>query len=140
MRQVLAVIIAVLCCGVVPVRAADELTTAHSLPVPVVALHSLYASYAVLSVLDFQTTRMALRSSGFHEANPLMSPVAGHSAALLAVKGAAAASTIYLTQRLRPHHPAMAVTAIIAANVISGFVVMRNAMTISGRPTGIPAR
>ena len=139
MRKVVAVMIAVLSFGVVPVH-ADEPATLHPLPVPVAALHSLYASYAALSVIDVQTTRMALRSGSFHEANSLMSPVAGNSAALLVVKGAAAASTIYLTQRLRWHHPRMAVGAIVAVNIVSGFVVARNAMTISGRPTGIPAR
>ena len=148
MRNVMAVMIAVVGLGVVPVHAEELATlTPPAVPtvpavmvVPAVAMHSLYASYVALSVLDFQTTRMALNSGNFHEANSLMSPVAGHSTALLAVKSAAVATTIYLTQRLRPHHPRMAIGAIVAANVISGVVVTHNVMTISGRPTGMPGQ
>jgi hypothetical protein len=137
MRNVLAAM-AVMCCGVVPVQAADGPAAAPS-RMPPATLRSLYASYTALSVIDVQTTRIALRS-GFHEANPLMSPIANHSAALFAVKGASAAATIYLTEHLRPRHPAMAVAAIVAANAISGFVVTRNAMTISRGATGTRAR
>lgn len=139
MRHVLPAMLAVLCCGVASAEAAEESAPPLKLPVPVVALHSLYGSYAALSVLDWQTTRMAMRG-GYREANPLISPFARHSAALLVVKGAAAASTIYFTERLRARHPKAAVAAIVAANTISALVVTRNAMAISGGGPGSRAR
>jgi hypothetical protein len=97
------------------------------------ALPSLYVSLAALNALDAYTTSKAIRSGVGAEANPLMRGVAGHPAALWAVKGGATAATVLLSERLRKsHHRAAAVATMIVSNSVVAMVTVRNA-----RITGI---
>jgi hypothetical protein len=80
-------------------------------------LISLYVSHGVLQVLDARATSRALRTGSAQEGNPLMRPVAGQPAALVALKLGVAAGIIYGIDRLHKTHPRLAV---ITLGVING--------------------
>jgi hypothetical protein len=80
-------------------------------------LISLYVSHGLLQVLDARATSRALRTGSAQEGNPLMRPVAGQPAALVALKLGVAAWIIYGIDRLHKTHPRLAV---ITLGVING--------------------
>jgi hypothetical protein len=92
----------------------------------------LYGAYGALQSYDaFSTIRGAGRGAG--EANPLMSGVARHPGAVLAVKASVAAATISLSERLwRQGRRKQAIVMMIAANGVMGAVAARNAAVIRG--------
>jgi hypothetical protein len=89
------------------------------------ALMPLYASAAMLQILDVHSTLSAMRN-GAHEGNPLMTPVTSQTPAFVAVKAGIAASTIFAVRSLAKRNKAAAVAALIGINVGYGFVVSHN--------------
>jgi hypothetical protein len=111
-------------------RAAKEAagaSTAWTLDQPVRrpgALPALYGTYAALQALDFYTTKRAIRA-GAAEANPIMKN--GNSAAMLAVKAAGGAVTIYFTERAWKNNRAGAIALMAVLNGATAAIVARNA-------------
>jgi hypothetical protein len=62
-----------------------------------------------------------------------MRPLSGNPAATIAVKAAASAGAIYLSERLWKKNRAAAVIAMIAANGLTGYVVSHNLRTARAR-------
>ena len=87
------------------------------------ALSALYGTYGTLQVLDVVTTRRAL-PAGAHERNPLMQN--GNIGAMIAVKAAAGASTIYFAERMWKKNRVGAVIVMAALNGATAAVVAHN--------------
>jgi len=85
----------------------------------------LYASFAGLQALDAHSTVRALQN-GATERNPLLGGVAGQPAALFALKAGVTASTILLTERLRPKHRGAAIAVMAALDSFYAMVVVHN--------------
>ena len=88
-------------------------------------LRGLYVSFAALQMLDAASTMSAL-DRGAVEANPLMKGIASTPATLIAVKAAAAASTIFLVERIARKNRWGAVVTMIALNSVYAMVVSHN--------------
>ncbi|HUL73817.1 MAG TPA: DUF5658 family protein [Vicinamibacterales bacterium] len=95
-------------------------------------LSSLYVSTAVMQGLDVQSTFSAL-NHGAVEANPMVTPIASHPAALLAVKSAVAATTIYAAHRVSKRNKAAAIGMLLAVNSAYAIIVAHNYRVSSGR-------
>lgn len=91
------------------------------------SLRALSVAYQTLNALDWLTTAQALKKTGYKEMNPILAPVASNSAALLVTKSAIAAVTVYAAERLGRRHRKVAIAAMVAANLVSGFAVAHNA-------------
>jgi len=89
------------------------------------ALPALYASTALLQVLDAHSTMTAI-DAGAHEANPLMKGVATNKGAMLAVKAGVAGATIYMAERMWKRNPVGAVAMMALVNGVNAFVVAHN--------------
>jgi len=90
------------------------------------ALPAMYASLGALQALDIYSTRRAMQTSRAYEVNPLMRGVAGNSAAMLGVKAAATAATIFFTERAWKKNRKSAVVAMVIANGLNAAVAARN--------------
>jgi hypothetical protein len=90
------------------------------------ALVPLYSSLGVLQGLDFDSSRRALRTGLLEEANPLLRPVAGSNAMMLAVKAGTTGAVVFASERLRKRHPKLAVGLLIGVNVAYAVVVAHN--------------
>lgn len=88
-------------------------------------LRGLYVSFAALQMLDAASTVNAL-NHGAVEANPLMKGVASTPAALIAVKAATAASTIFVAERIAKKSRWGAIATMIALNSVYAMVVSHN--------------
>ena len=88
------------------------------------ALPALYGTYAALQALDFYTTKRAIHA-GSTEINPLMKN--GNSAAMMAVKAAGGAATVYFTERAWKKNRAGAIVLMAVLNGATAAVVARNA-------------
>lgn len=155
MTKLMASLVMVACVAVAPVRAAERpdgtdearrpvslreavaeaaVTAADPLPAWAreraqerpAALQLLYGSYAALQIADVVSTRRAL-AAGATEANPLMKSAAGSSGAMLAVKAASAAGTIYLAERTWKKHRTGAIVLMAVLNGVSAAIVAHNA-------------
>ena len=89
------------------------------------ALMPLYVSFAALQALDAHSTMRAL-GGGASEGNPLLKEVANRPVALMAVKAGVAASTIFLTEKLRVKNRVGAVVLMAALNSAYAMVVVHN--------------
>jgi hypothetical protein len=85
----------------------------------------LYASYAALQIVDVHSTNRALDRGGV-EANLLMRGVAGSPLPLTLVKASAAASTIYLVERVRRRSRMGAMLTMVGLNSAYAIVVATN--------------
>ena len=85
----------------------------------------LYASFAGLQALDAHSTMRALQNGGT-ERNPLLGDIASQPAALFALKAGVTASTILLTERLRPNNRAAAIALMAALDSFYAMVVVHN--------------
>jgi hypothetical protein len=98
-------------------------------PEPKAASHRvlvpLYISAATLQMLDVHSTRRAL-AAGYTEGNPAMSGIASNTAAFVAVKAATAATTIWISEKLRKRNRAAAIGVMIAVNAATATVVAHN--------------
>jgi hypothetical protein len=95
------------------------------------ALPVLYASLGALQVLDIYSTNSALKV-GAREANPTASPFAGSTGAMIGLKTATTASSIFFAERLWKKNKAGAVIMMAAVNGAAAAVSihnMRNAKT-----------
>jgi hypothetical protein len=98
----------------------------ETLPSPRIGvLLPLYASFAGLQALDAHSTMRALENGGT-ERNPLLGDLAGQPAALFALKAGVTASTILLTERLRPKHRVAAIALMAALDSFYAMVVVHN--------------
>lgn len=111
---------------------AIALTLAQQVPVPAEppdrrggTLTGLYVSLAALQALDVHST-MSVLSEGGVEANPAMRGFTRHAASFIAVKAAATATTIWVTEKLRKKHPKGAVVLMVALNSVMAAVVANN--------------
>lgn len=96
------------------------------------AVSALYVSLAALQAADIYTTQSALKR-GAHEANPVMGPVAGNTAAMLAMKAVSTATTIYFTERVWKQNRAAAIAIMVAANAATVAVAAHNHRTARDR-------
>jgi hypothetical protein len=86
-------------------------------------LTTLYGSYAALQVLDVVSTRRAL-AAGAREINPVMR--GNNMAAMIGVKAAAGAATIYSAERMWKKNKIGAIAVMAALNGMSAVIVARN--------------
>ena len=89
------------------------------------ALIPLYISLAALQWSDAVSTRRGLEA-GAREANPLMAPIVGSTAGLLALKAGVSATTIYATERLWKQNRKAAVLMLVITNAGYAAVVSHN--------------
>jgi hypothetical protein len=89
------------------------------------ALLPLYASTAVLQLLDMHSTLTAMKH-GAVEGNPLMAGVTSQGPAFLAVKAGIAASTIFAVRGLAKRNKLAAIVTLIGINSAYGFVISHN--------------
>jgi hypothetical protein len=96
------------------------------------ALIPLYISFGALQAADIHSTLRALDAGG-REANPFLGGVAGSPGALIAVKTAGTAATIFAVERLSKKHPITAVVTMVAINSFIATLAAHN-YAIAGRP------
>ena len=90
----------------------------------------LYVALGALNFYDGYSTQAAL-SHGAVELNPAMRGLAGHSAALWAVKGGTTALSIYMAERLwKKGHRAQAIAVMVVSNGMMAAVAARNASVL----------
>ena len=89
------------------------------------ALPMLYASFGALQALDAATTFRAL-DRGATEANPALAGFASNRGAMVAVKAASFASTVYLTERLWKKNRVAAVVTMVCVNSAYAAIVAHN--------------
>jgi hypothetical protein len=92
----------------------------------------LFASYAVVQVLDAHSTLSAV-NRGAVEENPFMAPLVNRPALFAASKAAVTAGAIVAADRLARHHRLAAYGLMLALNSAYAFVVVHN-YTVAGRP------
>jgi hypothetical protein len=85
----------------------------------------LYAMFAGLQALDAHSTMRAL-DAGAVEANPMMQWAAGSPAALIAVKSAAAAGTIFLAEKGWKKNPVRTVVLMAVLNGAYAGIALHN--------------
>jgi hypothetical protein len=98
-------------------------------------LPALYATLGAVQGWDAYSTSAALKA-GAHEANPTVAPFAKNAGALLGLKAATTASTIFLAERMWKKHRVGAVVLLAAINGATAAVAinnMRNARVAAGR-------
>jgi hypothetical protein len=89
------------------------------------ALVPLYLTMASLQTLDIVSTRRALGAGG-SEANPMMAPMAGSAASLIAVKAGVSGLMIYAVERLWKQNRKAAILTMIGTNLGYGAIVAHN--------------
>ena len=89
------------------------------------ALPAMYASLGALQALDIYSTRKAI-GSGAHEANPVMRASSGSATAMLAVKAASTAASIFFTERAWKKNRKGAMILMAVANGVTAAVVANN--------------
>jgi hypothetical protein len=78
-------------------------------------LPALYVSFGALQALDAHSTLRAL-DRGQAEGNPLMRGIVSQPAAVVGIKAATTAGTIYLTEKLWRRHRTAAIVLMVAVN------------------------
>jgi hypothetical protein len=97
-------------------------------------LPSLYVSLAALNALDAYTTSRGVQGSVGRESNVMMQGVAGHSAALWAVKGGVTAASIVTAERMwRNHNKVGAIAMMIVSNGVMAAVTANNTRVLASR-------
>jgi hypothetical protein len=89
-------------------------------------LPALYLTYGALQAADVYTTHRALEQGGAREANPMLRWAAASPSALIGVKAASTAGTIYLLEKLRRRHPRAAAITMVALNASYAAIVAHN--------------
>ena len=95
-------------------------------------LTSLYATTAVVQVLDVHSTLLALKA-GAVEGNPLMAGVVNNRGAFLATKAAVAASTILAARQIAKKSRIGAIVTMVAVNSAYAMIVRHNYSLASRR-------
>ena len=107
-------------------RASDVPKRGALLPV-------LYVGLVGLNGYDAYSTKKGV-SLGAIERNPLMQPIAGHAAAVWAVKGGVTAASITVAERLwRRNRRGAAITMLVVTNAIAAAAAARNAQVLGQR-------
>lgn len=88
-------------------------------------LNSLYASTALMQVLDIHSTYRAF-SAGAVEGNPAMTRITGNPAAFAATKAAVAAASIWAAHRMAKKNKIAAVITLVAVNSAYAMIVSHN--------------
>jgi hypothetical protein len=86
---------------------------------------ALYGGLIVLQGLDVHSTLRAI-DAGHYEQNPVMRWSVEHPAALISMKAAASAATIYVAERIRKRYPKRAMLFMAAVNSAYAFIVVHN--------------
>ena len=86
---------------------------------------ALYGGLIVLQGLDVHSTLRAI-NAGHYEQNPVMRWSVEHPAALISMKAAASAATIYVAEKIRKRHPKRAMLFMAAVNSAYAFIVVHN--------------
>ncbi|HZB25060.1 MAG TPA: DUF5658 family protein [Vicinamibacterales bacterium] len=89
------------------------------------AVSVMYGTLGALQALDVYSTRRALNHGGT-EANPLVRPAAGSTAAMSAVKAASTAASIFFAERAWKKNRKGAVVLMAIVNGATAAVVARN--------------
>jgi hypothetical protein len=89
------------------------------------ALPLMYATLGALNALDVYSTRHAL-AAGAREANPLMDRASGNAGAMMAVKAASMAGTIYFTERAWKKNRKGAIITMAIINGATAAIVANN--------------
>ena len=103
------------------------------------ALPVLYASLGALQVLDIYSTNSAL-NAGAREANPTASPFAGSTGAMIGLKTATTASSIFFAERLWRKNKVGAVVMMVAVNGAAAAVSIHNMRNARVARAAVPAR
>jgi hypothetical protein len=86
---------------------------------------ALYGGLIALQGLDVHSTLRAI-DAGHHESNPVVRWSVEHPAALISMKAAASAATIYVAEKIRKRYPKRAMLFMAAVNSAYAFIVVRN--------------
>ena len=86
---------------------------------------ALYGGLIVLQGLDVHSTLRAI-NAGHYEQNPVMRWSVEHPAALISMKAAASAATIYVAEKIRKRYPKRAMLFMAAVNSAYAFIVVHN--------------
>jgi hypothetical protein len=105
--------------------AADDPPTAEADHARPMALSSLYVSFAGLQGLDLDST-MRARAYGAREINPVVGSALGSMPRLVGMKAGATMGIIFVSERLRAHHPVAAILLMTALNAAYGVIVVHN--------------
>lgn len=104
-----------------PISQVTEVT-----PIRPRAMLPLYSTLIGLQVADAALTMQGL-NAGARELNPLMR----NSTSMTLTKVATMATTIVIAERMWKRNKPAAIAALVAANVVSGVIVARNARIVS---------
>ena len=88
-------------------------------------LPALYVSLGAVQAWDVYSTSAALKA-GAVERNPLVAPIAGNSAGMIALKVGTAATTVFFAERLWKKNRVGAIVMMAAINGATAAVAMRN--------------
>jgi hypothetical protein len=97
-----------------------------------VVLGSLYATTVILQGLDVHSTLSAINHGGV-EANPMISPVASHAVAFVAMKSALTATSLVAAHHIAGHNKMAAIALLAGINSAYALVVAHNYHVASGR-------
>ena len=103
------------------------------------ALPVLYASLGALQVLDIYSTTSALKV-GAREANPTASPFAGNTGALIGLKTATTASSIFFAERLWKKNRMGAIVMMAVVNGATAAVSIHNMRNAKAARAALPVR
>jgi hypothetical protein len=92
---------------------------------PFKTLLPLYATTAVLQILDVRSTLQVVRLGG-GEANPLLQGIVAHPAVFIGMKAAIAAASIYSAHKMAKHSKVGAIATMVAVNSVYAMVVAHN--------------
>jgi hypothetical protein len=121
---------------IVPMAPAASYETPLKRPA---ALPVLYVSLGALQVLDIYSTNSALQV-GAREANPAASPFAGSTGAMIGLKTATTASSIFFAERLWKKNKAGAIIMMAAVNGAAAAVSIHNLRNAKMSRAALPAR
>ena len=89
------------------------------------ALPAIYAAFGVLQAMDIYSTRRAV-GAGASEVNPVVRNATGSSGAMIAIKAASTAGTIFFTERAWKKNRKGAVVLMAVINGVTAAVSARN--------------
>jgi hypothetical protein len=88
-------------------------------------LPALYVSLGAVQAWDVYSTSAALKA-GAIEGNPLVAPIAGNSAGMIAMKVGTAATTVFFAERLWKKNRVAAIVMMAGINGATAAIAMRN--------------
>lgn len=121
---------------IVPMAPAASYETPLKRPA---ALPVLYISLGALQVLDIYSTNSALQV-GAREANPAASPFAGSTGAMIGLKTATTAGSIFFAERLWKKNKVSAIVMMAAVNGAAAAVSIHNMRNAKMARAALPAR